>query len=163
MPAFAGLGAPYWQEDARGLITGITRGTSSAHIARAVIEAIAYQVRDVFDLMTAETEVSPSVLLADGGASRNDMLMQFQADILDIPVERNTGADISALGASYFAGLQLGIWADLAEITSLPRKLDRFEPSMAPSERQALYSGWQTAVSRTIFDSAFVVNPEKNQ
>ncbi len=152
VPAFAGLGAPHWREDARGLITGITRGTDQAHLARAVVESIAYQVRDVFDLMAAESDRPLSTLLADGGASRNDLLMQFQADILNRPVVRNTGADISAMGVAYLAGLALGIWQSTDELASLPRSLDRFEPEMPPENRSGLYTGWQAAVRRTLYN-----------
>ena len=104
VPAFAGLGAPYWNEAARGLMTGLTRGTTAAQVARATIEAIAYQIRDVFDVMDAASPAGLSALLADGGGSSNDALMQFQADILGRPVLRCTSPDVSAIGAAYLAG-----------------------------------------------------------
>ncbi len=147
VPAFAGLGAPYWDADARGLLCGVTRGTTAAHVARATVESIAYQVRDVFDAMCADAG-APSALLADGGASRNDALMQFQADILGCAVERNDSADLSALGAAWLAGLAVGVWPSTDALSRLPRTVSRFEPRMAATERDALYSGWHDAVSR---------------
>ena len=121
MPAFVGLGAPHWDPDARGLLTGLTRGSTAGHLARATLESIAYQVRDVFDMMQLETDTPLKVLLADGGASANDTLMQFQADILGCPVLRSTSSDISALGAAYLAGLTIGVWTSENEIQALPR------------------------------------------
>jgi glycerol kinase len=148
VPALAGLGAPYWDASARGLMCGLSRGTTAAHLARAGVESIAYQIRDVFDAM-CEDAGAPSALLADGGASQNDALMQFQADILGVPVVRSGSADLSALGAAWLAGLAVGVWHDLAELSQLPRAGARFEPSMVPSRRQQLYDGWRDAVSRT--------------
>ena len=147
VPAFAGLGAPYWDAEARGLVCGVTRGTSPAHVARATVESIAYQVRDVFDAMRADAG-APSVLLADGGASRNDALMQFQADILGCAVERNDSTDLSARGAAWLAGLALGVWPSTDALALLPRTVTRFEPRMVEGERNALYNGWREAVSR---------------
>jgi glycerol kinase len=135
------------------LITGITRGSTAAHLARATIEAIAYQVRDVFDVMQIETGADLKVLLADGGASRNTMLMQFQADIIGRPLLQNASADVSALGAVYLAGLAIGQWQSLDEVTQLPRPQSLFEPRMAAPDREALYAGWQSAVARTLLDS----------
>jgi glycerol kinase len=148
VPAFAGLGAPHWDDRARGLICGLTRGTRAAHVARATLESIAYQVRDVFDAMRADSSVAPASLLADGGASRNDMLMQFQADMLGCPVVRTASADVSALGAAWLAGLAVGIWPSRDALARLPRATERFEPSMSPSERDARYGGWVDAVRR---------------
>jgi glycerol kinase len=148
VPALVGLGAPYWNDAARGLISGITRGSSAAHLARATIEAIAYQVRDVFDVMQAEAGIDLKVLLADGGASRNSTLMQFQADIIGRPVLRSASAEASPLGAAYLAGLGVGIWHDLDEISQLPRPREPFEPRMPAPQRAALYAGWQAAVAR---------------
>src|SRR5947209_17152635 len=153
VPAFVGLGAPYWNDAARGLISGITRGSTAAHLARATIEAIAYQVRDVFDVMQSEAGADLKVLPADGGASRNTMLMQFQTDIIGRPLLQNTSADVSALGAVYLAGLATSQWQSLEEITHLPRPQTVFEPRMAAPDREALYAGWQTAVARTLLDS----------
>jgi glycerol kinase len=148
VPAFAGLGAPHWDDRARGLISGLTRGTTAAHVARATIESVAYQVRDVFDAMASDTAQTPVGLLADGGASRNDMLMQFQADVLNCPVVRTASADLSALGAAWLAGLAIDIWPSLDALARLPRTVDRFEPSMSGAERDDRYSGWLDAVRR---------------
>lgn len=153
VPAFVGLGAPHWNDNARGLITGITRGTSAAHVARATIEAIAYQIRDVFEAMQAESGSELKVLLADGGASQNNLLMQFQADILGCPVLRSASTDVSALGAAYLAGLSTGVWHSEKEIEVLVVPHDRFEPRLPPDRREDLYNGWQRAVARTIFDA----------
>jgi glycerol kinase len=150
VPAFVGLGAPYWNAQARGLITGLTRGTTAAQVARATLESIAYQVRDVFDVMRAEVAVELPALMADGGASQNDALMQFQADILGRPVIRNLSTDLSAIGAAWLAGLEAGFWASLEELDALPRSEDRFEPRMPEPERQARYAGWREAVARAM-------------
>jgi glycerol kinase len=152
VPALVGLGAPYWKESARGLIAGLTRGTGAGQLARATLEAVAYQIRDVFDVMQAESGAPLRTLLADGGASRNDLLMQFQADIIDCPVLRSTSTDISPLGAAFLAGLAVGLWADEAEIERLVPPRDRFEPRMSPERREALYAGWREAVVRTVLD-----------
>ena len=153
VPAFVGLGAPYWNDAARGLISGITHGSTPAHLARAAIEAITYQVRDVFDVMQIEAGADLKVLLADGGASRNTMLMQFQADIIGRPVLQNASADVSALGAVYLAGLATGQWQSLDEIAQLPRPQTQFEPQMTAQDREALYAGWQMAVDRALLGS----------
>jgi glycerol kinase len=152
VPAFVGLGAPYWNDAARGLISGITRGSSIAHLARATLEAIAYQIRDVFDVMQTESGADLNVLLADGGASRNAMLMQFQADIIGRPLLQNVSTNASALGAAYLAGLATGLWQTLDEIMQLPRPQTRFEPRMPVQDREALYAGWQMAVARATLD-----------
>ncbi len=150
VPAFVGLGAPYWHEAARGLMMGLTRGTTAAQVARATIEAIAYQIRAVFDVMAATVPNGLSALLADGGGSRNDLLMQFQADILGCPVLRCTSEDVSAIGAAYLAGLAVGVWNSEEEIAALPRRRDRFEPRMSDSERERLYAGWQAAIAKLV-------------
>jgi glycerol kinase len=157
VPAFVGLGAPHWREEARGLVTGLTRGSGPAHLARATLEAIAYQVRDVFDALHAEAGVPLSVLHADGGATANDTLMQFQADILGAPVVRGraeggVGVDVSALGAAYLAGLAVGIWRGEEEMAALPRPEERLEPAMPAERREALYAGWRAAVARCVYD-----------
>ncbi|MFN8487158.1 MAG: glycerol kinase GlpK [Caldilineaceae bacterium] len=151
VPALVGLGAPHWDDVARGLITGLTGGSGAAQVARATLEAIAYQIRDVFDLMRNEAGSDLKVLLTDGGGSRNSWLMQFQADILDCPVARNLSADVSVLGAAYLAGLAVGLWQSEEEIAALPRPHDLFEPKMGASQRTALYEGWQAAVARTLY------------
>jgi glycerol kinase len=153
VPAFAGLGAPHWDDRARGLIAGLTRGSTAVHVARATLESIAYQVRDVFDAMQSDTSRAPMSLLADGGASRNDTLMQFQADMLGCPVIRNGSADLSAQGAAWLAGLATGIWPSLDALARLPRAVDRFEPRMSPRERDARYAGWSDAVRRARGDA----------
>ena len=148
VPAFVGLGAPHWDDAARGLVSGLTRGSSLAQLARATIESIAYQVRDVFEVMQDASGDSLAVLLADGGVTRNGQLMQFQADILGLPVQRNDTPELSAMGAAYLAGLTTGMWASTDEIAALPRSVVRFEPDMAADERERLYDGWQEAVAR---------------
>jgi glycerol kinase len=148
VPAFAGLGAPHWNDRARGVLTGLTRGATAAHAARAAIECIAYQVRDVFDAMERDAGAGLPQLLADGGATRNDLLMQFQADILGRPVAASAAAEVSALGAAWLAGLTAGVWKSLDELRALPRGERRFEPVMASARREELYAGWREAVTR---------------
>jgi len=151
VPAFTGLGAPHWDDQARGLVSGLTRGTTSAHLARASVESIAYQVRDVFVAMQSSAEGALSVLMVDGGPTRNDQLMQFQADINGVPVQRNDTAELSAMGAAYLAGLASGVWTSLDEVAALPRATKRFEPAMDDGTRNQLLAGWQDAVARTTF------------
>ena len=150
VPAFAGLGAPHWDPDARGTVCGLTRGTTAAHVARAAVDSIAYQVYDVFDALSRDAGMTLPSLLADGGASRNDLLMQFQADILGRPVIRSSSADLSAMGAAWLAGLAVGFWESLAELAALPRPTDRFEPRMQPARRAELLDGWHAALERTM-------------
>jgi glycerol kinase len=150
VPAFVGLGAPHWNDAARGLIAGLTHGTRAPQVARATIESIAYQVRDVFEAMERDLSRSLPALLADGGASQNDLLMQFQADILGRSVVRSASADVSAMGAAWLAGLAAGVWSSLEELAALPRPVERFEPRMNDAERARLYSGWLDAVSRAV-------------
>jgi glycerol kinase len=152
VPALAGLGAPHWSKSARGVVCGLTRGSSTAHLARAALEAIAYQVRDVLDVMEKETEQPLRLLLADGGASRNDLLMQFQADIIGRPVQRSDSPDLSALGAAYLAGLATGLWQSQEEAEQLAKHGRRFEPQMAEDERETLYAGWRQALARTLYE-----------
>lgn len=150
VPALVGLGAPYWDANARGLLVGITRGTTAGHAARAVLEAIAYQIYDVFMAMQSETGQPLKQLMADGGATRNNFLMQFQADILNTPVIRSRASDLSALGAAYLAGLVTGVWKSLDEVRYLTRPSDRFEPNMPASQRESLLNGWKDAVRRAL-------------
>ena len=150
VPALVGLGAPYWDAHAKGLLVGITRGTSASHAARAALEAIAYQIHDVFTAMQSDAGQPLTQLMADGGATRNQFLMQFQADILNIPVVRSRASDLSALGAAYLAGLTTGIWHSLDEVSQLSRPHDRFEPSMPASQRDALLNGWRDAIRRSL-------------
>jgi len=148
VPAFVGLGAPYWDMYARGAIVGLTRGTNRNHIIRATLESIAYQTRDVLELMRSECGIDLRELRVDGGACANNFLMQFQSDILDVPVERPEIIETTALGAAYLAGLATGFWKDQAAIAE-KRKVDRrFQPAMDENKRQALYAKWKKAVER---------------
>ena len=148
VPAFVGLGAPHWDPYARGALFGITRGTTGAHIARATLESIAFQTRDVLAAIEDESGIRLDALRADGGASRNDLLMQIQADVLGRPVVRSAVAETTALGAAYLAGLGVGVWGGLDEIASRWRSDRTFEPVMSPDEREQRYTGWQRAVER---------------
>jgi glycerol kinase len=149
VPAFVGLGAPYWDERARGILVGLTRGTGLPEVARATVESIAYQVRDVVDAMNADTGSALRSMKADGGAAANDALLQFQADILDLEVERPVVVETTALGAAYLAGLAVGFWSGLDEITANWALDRRFSPGMEPGRRARLYRGWQRAVERS--------------
>jgi glycerol kinase len=148
VPAMVGLGAPHWDNRARGTISGLGRTTRAAHLAHAAIEAIAFQVRDVFDAMVDESKCELPLLRADGGATQNDWLMQFQADILGRPVLRSRHEDLSALGAARLGGLTLGWWSTLADLSSLPSEAETFSPRMQPAERGDRYAGWKLAVQR---------------
>ncbi|MFA6075074.1 MAG: glycerol kinase GlpK [Negativicutes bacterium] len=149
VPAFVGLGAPHWDMKARGAIFGLTRGTNKSHIIRATLNAMAYQTRDVLMAMEADSGINLQALKVDGGAVENDLLMQFQADILGVPVERPKVSETTALGAAYLAGLAVGVWKK--EELSMTWQLDRrFEPQMTDFERQTLCAGWQKAVSRSL-------------
>jgi len=148
VPAFVGLGAPYWDADARGAIVGLTRGATRAHIARAAIEAMAYQTRDVVECMQKDSGIKARELRVDGGAARNDFLCQFQADILGIPVVRPVITETTALGAAYLAGLAVGFWKSEKEISTQWQEEKCFEPKMKKSERERLYDGWKAAVAR---------------
>ena len=148
VPAFTGLGAPHWDMYARGSISGITRGTTAAHITRATLESIALQTLDVVELMERETGRRMPELRVDGGAVANDLLMQIQADVLQRPVVRSATAETTALGAAYLAGLAIGFWRDEAEIAAIWREGGAFEPRMTASARDALVAGWRRAVDR---------------
>lgn len=150
VPAFVGLGAPYWDQYARGLIIGITRGTQRRHIARATLEAIAYLTRDVVEAMKADTGRDITVLKADGGAAKSDFLMQFQADILNVKVVRPVVSETTSLGAAYLAGLAVGLWRDLDEVRRNWRAEKEFVPRMDPETRERLYRGWRAAVQRAL-------------
>jgi glycerol kinase len=149
VPAFVGLGAPYWDMNARGAIVGLTRGATRAHIVRAALEAMAYQTRDVIECMQKDSGIKAKELRVDGGATRNDFLCQFQADVLGIPVVRPVVTETTALGAAYLAGLAVGYWKNDKEIATQWQQEKRFEPKMKKSEREALYEGWQQAVKQT--------------
>ena len=148
VPAFAGLGAPHWDPHARGTIGGLTRGSTAGHIARAAIESIAFQTADVLDAMRADSSIAVRELRADGGAARNDLLLQFQADLIGVPVVRSAVAETTALGAAYFAGLAAGVWREESEIAAQWRAERIFEPRMEDSQREALTGGWREALSR---------------
>ncbi len=148
VPAFVGLGAPYWDSEARGTMVGLSRGTTAAHIARAALESIAYQSADVLDAMRQDAKLALPELRVDGGAARNDLLMQFQADVLGVPVVRPKITETTALGAAYLAGLAVGYWQDEQEIVQLWQMDKRFEPTISDDQRQFLRQGWQRAVSQ---------------
>ncbi len=154
VPALTGLGAPYWDAAARGTIVGLTRATTRAHLARATLEAIAYQTRDVVDVMCAELGAPLRKLQVDGGACANNFLMQFQADILGVPVERPVVIETTALGAAGLAGLQAKVWSSPADFMAHRRVERVFEPKIGESLRESLYAQWKDAVART--RSAFV-------
>ncbi|MEM9087245.1 MAG: glycerol kinase GlpK [Cyanobacteria bacterium P01_F01_bin.53] len=150
VPAFVGLGAPYWDSYARGTITGLSRGSTSAHIARAALESIAYQTADVLDAMRQDASIDMVELRVDGGASRNDLLMQFQADLLGIPVVRPKVTETTALGAAYLAGLAVGYWQNQQELVQLWQVDKRFEPAMMDEQRETMRKGWRHAISQTL-------------
>lgn len=148
VPAFVGLGAPYWDAYARGTLVGLTRGIDRRHLARAALEAICYQSRDVLDAMVADSGIALEAIRADGGAAANNLLMQLQADLLGVPVQRPAVTETTALGAAYLAGLAVGYWSGLDEIAAQWRVDAEFEPTMPAEQRDALYAGWQRAVKR---------------
>ena len=148
VPAFAGLGAPHWDQYARGLMAGITRGTTAAHLARAALEGIAYQVYDVLQAMQSDAGIELKELRVDGGACVNNLLMQFQADILGVPVVRPRVSETTALGAAYLAGLAVGYWKDTAEIAKQWKADRRFVSTMKPARRRVLLAGWEKALER---------------
>ncbi len=150
VPAFVGLGAPYWDERARGAILGITRGTTRAHLIRATLESIAYQSRDVVDCFAGDAGLALETLRVDGGACQNDWLMQFQADVLGVPVRRPPVLEVTALGAAALAGLAVGFWRDRSALEAATANGARtFEPQFSRDRRDALYAGWKRAVERS--------------
>ena len=150
VPAFTGLGAPYWNAEARGLVTGLTRGAKREHIVRAALESIAYQTRDLVEAMESDCGTRLAGLRVDGGATANDFLMQFQADILGVPVVRPAYSETTALGAAFLAGLATGFWSGTEELERFWSVDRKFEPSMPESQRTSLYEGWKSAVSRAL-------------
>ena len=148
VPAFAGLGAPHWDQHARGVLCGLTRGATKAHIARAALEGIAYQVRDVLAAMEADGDVRLKELRVDGGASANNLLMQFQSDLLNVPVVRPRVTETTALGAAYLAGLAVGYWQSKTDIAQQWQQDCRFAPQMKPATRRTLVAGWDKALNR---------------
>jgi len=149
VPAFAGLGAPHWDAYARGAIFGLTRGATAGHIARAVLEAIAFQSADVLAAMERDAAITLTELRVDGGATGNDLLLQFQADVLGVPVVRSQVRETTALGAAYLAGLAVGYWNGDADIVANWHADRRFDPAMPRSRVEALREGWDKAVART--------------
>ena len=150
VPAFTGLGAPYWDAEARGLLTGLTRGARREHIVRAALESIAYQTRDLVEAMESDCGTGLAELRVDGGATANDFLMQFQADILGVPVVRPAYSETTALGAAFLAGLATGFWTGTGELEGFWSVDRRFEPSMPEARRSDLYEGWKAAVGRAL-------------
>lgn len=148
VPAFAGLGAPHWDPDARGLLCGLTRGTTPAQVALAGFESIAYQVRDVVEVLRSSAPTAPSMLIADGGAMQSNLLAQIQADVVRLPVMRSRSGNVAALGAAYLAGLAVGIWDSLDDIQHLPKAFDLFEPGDGAEARDHGYLGWRAALAR---------------
>ncbi len=146
VPAFVGLGTPYWDSDVRGAVFGLTRGTSKEHFVRATLESLAYQTRDVFEAMTSDSGIDMKTLRVDGGAVENEFLMQFQADILNVPVEPSTVTETTALGAAYLAGLAVGFWASKDAVQENWQLKQKFEPRMTEEERETLFAGWHKAV-----------------
>jgi len=149
VPAFVGLGAPYWDPDARGTITGLTLGTTGAHLARAALESVGYQTADLLTAMQADGASAPATIRVDGGMAANDWLCQFLADILQVSVDRPSNVETSALGAAFHAGLAVGIWPDLQSLSRTWTPAARFEPKMSGSLRSTLLAGWKDAVERT--------------
>ncbi|MDT2048238.1 glycerol kinase [Priestia aryabhattai] len=150
VPAFVGLGTPYWDSDVRGAMFGLTRGTKKEHFIRATLEALAYQTKDVLSAMEADSGITLKTLRVDGGAVKNNFLMQFQSDLLNVPVERPEINETTALGAAYLAGLAVGYWKDREEIAQQWNMEKSFEPDMEESRREDLYAGWKKAVNATM-------------
>jgi len=160
VPAFTGLGAPHWDQDARGAVFGLTRGTEKEHFIRATLESLAYQTRDVVDAMNEDAGLKTEIIRVDGGASMNDFLMQFQADISNVTIDRSKIMETTALGAIYLAGLETGFFKDLDEIKEKWDKDATFKPEMDEEQREDLYSGWQQAVEAT---RAFKHRPKRTK
>jgi len=150
VPAFSGLFAPYWRSDARGVIVGLTRYVNKGHIARAALEAVAWQAREVLDAMNADSGVPLATLKVDGGMVGNELLMQFQADVVGVPVIRPKVAETTALGAAYAAGLAVGYWANRSELKRNWGVDKRWQPKMEEAQRATLYGGWKKAVHRSL-------------
>jgi glycerol kinase len=153
VPAFVGLGAPHWEPDARGAIFGLTLDASAAHLARAALEAVAYQTLDLLEAMAGDG-AAPSTMRIDGGMTANEWLCQFLADILQMPIERPRNRETTAVGAAFLAGLATGVWPDLGALSGIWREHDRFEPKMAATQRDELVRGWRSAVAKTLSQDA---------
>ncbi|HLO11875.1 MAG TPA: FGGY-family carbohydrate kinase, partial [Pseudoneobacillus sp.] len=147
VPAFVGLGTPYWDSDVRGAVFGLTRGTSKEHFVRATLESLAYQTKDVLSAMEADSRIELKTLRVDGGAVKNNFLMSFQSDILNVPVERPIINETTALGAAYLAGLAVGYWDNQEEISKQWAIEHQFNPKMTDENRKSLYEGWKKAVN----------------
>ena len=150
VPAFVGLGAPWWNARARGMIYGLTLGSGAEQLARAALESIAYQIHDIFAAVQEEADILLTTLHADGGASANPLLMQFQADLVQCPVRVSTATDVSALGAAYLAGLGVGLWNSIAELGALHRGEQHYAPAMPAARRELLLAGWRDALARVL-------------
>ncbi|RTE11348.1 FGGY-family carbohydrate kinase, partial [Paenibacillus whitsoniae] len=150
VPAFVGLGTPYWDSDVRGAVFGLTRGTSKEHFIRATLESLAYQTKDVLQAMEDDSGIELTKLRVDGGAVRNDFLMQFQSDMLGVTVERPVVNETTALGAAYLAGLAVGFWQDKAEIAAQWQVDRAFDREMEAAHQEKLYGGWKKAVQAAI-------------
>jgi glycerol kinase len=150
VPALAGLGAPHWRADVRGLFTGMSLSTRPAHFARATLEAIALQIHDVFIAMQADHGVEMSALLADGGASRNNLLMQIQSDVLQRPVRRSRVAELSAIGVGIMAGIRVGLWSEQHALSRLITETDVFAPAKGAAQLDRLVTGWRSAIDQAI-------------
>jgi glycerol kinase len=149
VPAFAGLGAPHWDPYARGTLVGLTRGTSAGHVARAALESIAYQVADLLDAMSSDAGIPLAELRVDGGAASNNMLMQFQADVLGVPVVRPAVTETTALGAAYLAGIAVGYWKSIDDVSGQWKVDRRFEPAMSRGAAATLRGRWTEALGRS--------------
>ncbi|HEY1921683.1 MAG TPA: FGGY-family carbohydrate kinase [Tepidisphaeraceae bacterium] len=150
VPAFSGLFAPYWRSDARGIIAGLTGYSNRHHLARAVLEAVAFQTRDVVDAMIVDSAKKLATMKVDGGMTANALLMQFQADLLGVPVIRSKVRETTALGAGYAAGLAVGFWRDLDDLRSKWQADRTWQPSMSPDERDRRLAGWHKAIERSM-------------
>jgi glycerol kinase len=150
VPAFVGLGAPHWRPDARGLISGLTLDATGAHLARAALESVAFQTRDLAAAMTADGTARAAAIRVDGGMAANDWFCQFLADVLDARVERPAEVETTALGAAFLAGLATGVWPDLAAVAATWSGGAEYRPAMAPERRGALLAGWRVALARAL-------------
>ncbi len=150
VPAFAGLGAPYWEQHARGTIVGLTRGSNTSHIARAALDSIAYQTRDVLKAMESDSGIPIRELRVDGGATVNNLLMQFQSDILNVKVVRPKIIETTAMGAAFLAGLATGFWKSTDDIQHHWEPDKHYEPQMKPADRDAMVKGWNRAIRTAI-------------
>ncbi|MFD1431534.1 glycerol kinase GlpK [Lacticaseibacillus yichunensis] len=162
VPAFTGLGAPYWDAEARGAVFGLTRGTTRADFIKATLQALAYQTRDVVDTMYKDTGITIPALRVDGGAANNNYLMQFQADLLNTPIERAGNLETTTMGAAFLAGLAVGFWKNTDELAAIATIGRRFEPTMPAAERENLYAGWQQAVAATTMFKHRSVGEQEN-